>query len=107
MSPGVWCQLTSIGKIGLYAYTIPEEQSEQQQQQQINLDSILLNQIKLKNVLPNEKWPFMTDYQQEVSSKGLIKLFTDIRTEINKVNLNLLELKYGDKQNEINNKIKL
>jgi hypothetical protein len=59
-------------------------------------------EMKTKYSLPlPEVWPLMMDHQQEVSSKGLIRLLTQIRSEVNRVNIDFLEMKNKDSKNKL------
>jgi hypothetical protein len=90
---GIWCQISSIGKVGLHSLSLTEIEENADL-----LGGTFFHQMKQEGLPLPEVWPFMTDHQAEVSSKGLIKLLTDIRNEVNRVNVDFLELKYGDKK---------
>jgi hypothetical protein len=90
---GIWCQVSSVGRIGLHELSLTE------MEEKLPLDHRVYFQeeMKMKARLPQpEVWPLMMDHQQEVSSKGLIQLMTQLRAEVNRVNIDLLELKSKD-----------
>lgn len=97
--PGIWCHISSIGRIGLHHLSLEDEE--------ILLLSDLhsyFHEMKNKYSLPlPEVWPLMMDHQHEVSSKGLIKILSQIRTDLNRVNVEYLNLKNKQYKNKLNN----
>jgi hypothetical protein len=88
---GVWAQVTSIGSFSVTPLTAAEVDA--------NLELTTgshLTVMKSAGLPLNESWPFMVDHQHETGSRGLMDLITRVRAEVDKLNVELLELKYGN-----------
>lgn len=106
---GIWCHLTSTGCIGLHSQASEEEATKGQTEietKESGLNAVEMGtyfqEMKTKYSLPlPEVWPLLMDHQQEVSSKGLIRLLTQIRSEVNRVNIDFLEIKSKESKNKL------
>eukprot|EP00602_Paraphysomonas_sp_CaronLab_P012205 CAMPEP_0185038078 /NCGR_PEP_ID=MMETSP1103-20130426/33284_1 /TAXON_ID=36769 /ORGANISM="Paraphysomonas bandaiensis, Strain Caron Lab Isolate" /LENGTH=855 /DNA_ID=CAMNT_0027576349 /DNA_START=137 /DNA_END=2704 /DNA_ORIENTATION=- len=91
VNQGIWAHITSIGNIGLGELSTREVEASQD-----CLCKPVLREMKDAGLPLPEVWPFMVDHQHEAGSKGLFEVITKLRSELDKVNVQLLELKYGD-----------
>lgn len=88
---GVWAHVTSIGAFSLSGLTVADMQENREL-----LDGTPLSEMKEQGLPVEEVWPFLSDQQHATGSKGLIDVITRVRREVDELNLQILELKYGD-----------
>ena len=88
---GVWAHVTSTGAFGLSALSVADMEENADV-----LASTPLVEMKENGLPLTEVWPFVADHQQEVGSKGLVDVITRVRREVDELNLQILELKYGN-----------
>jgi hypothetical protein len=122
MESGIWCHVSSTGCVGLHSAKAAESEvtgvtgaatGEAATQSEAKAAAEggsgvgpeewnYFLEMKNKFGLPlPEVWPLMMDHQQEVSSKGLIKLLSQIRSEVNRVNIDFLEIKNKESRNKL------
>jgi hypothetical protein len=88
LQDGIWCQVSSIGRIGLHE--LPQSEVGEKLPSE---SGSYFHEMKAKSLPKPEVWPLMMDHQQEVSSKGLIQIMTQLRAEVNRINVDFLEIK--------------
>ena len=87
---GAWAHISSVGNYTLNSVT-PEEMEENKYM----LENTSLIEIKEKGLPLEEMGPFMSEHQHEASSKGMMDVVCRARTEVDELNVQMLELNHG------------
>lgn len=91
VNKGIWTHVTSTDAFSLSGLSVVDLQANSQL-----IEATPLREMKDAGLPLPEVWPFLSDQQQETGSKGLIDVITRVRREVDELNLQILELKYGN-----------
>jgi hypothetical protein len=88
---GIWTHVTSTGAFSLSGLTVDDMQANAEL-----IEATPLREMRDAGLPLEEVWPFVSDQQHDSGSKGLIDVITRVRREVDELNLQILELKYGN-----------